>query len=338
MKRRAVIEHAVGEDRAAIYEGRRLVELHVDRPWQKTPRTGDQYVGRVTSIDQSVAGAWVDLGADADSALLPFAAQKNMPKLTEGKSVEVSVLRSQIGTKGATLRFKAESNDKVGLVKKLDLKSRLLQRYPDLSFDEAAVNAVDAACEETSLALPSGGSITLEQTQALLAIDVDKGSAVSAAAAANEAAKLIASQLRLRGLGGLVVVDFPNLRQPKQRKALERTFEAAFEADPNITKFNSLSRFGVIEMTRAKPDLSLDDILNTKYASSSIETQSLRALRRLTREAAISSGAQLELIITPEINDWLASAPFDWRLDVTNRIGARYKLVIGAMVDVKADR
>lgn len=337
MKRRAVIEHAVGEDRAAIYEGRRLVELHIDRPWQKTPRTGDQYVGRITNIDPSVAGAWVDIGSDAEPALLPFAAQKNMPKLTEGQSVQVSVLRSQIASKGATLRFIAESNHKAGLVKKLNLKDRLLQRFPDLTFDEAAVNAVDSACE-TSLALPGGGSITLEQTQALLAIDVDKGSAVSAAAAANEAAKLIASQLRLRGLGGLVVVDFPNLRQPKQRKTLERTFEAAFEADPNITKFNSLSRFGVIEMTRAKPDLSLDGILNTKYATPLIETQSLRALRRLTREAAISPGAQLDLIVTAEINDWLASAPFDWRSDVSERIGARFKLITGAAVDVKADR
>ena len=138
------------------------------------------------------------------------------------------------------------------------------------------MNAVDEACE-ISLALPSGGSITMEQTQALLAVDVDKGAAISAAAAANEAAKLIASQMRLRGLGGLVVIDFPNLRQPKQRKTLERTFEAAFEADPNVVKFNSLSRFGVIEMTRAKPDLSLDDALNTKYGEPTVETQSIRS-------------------------------------------------------------
>ena len=61
MKRRAVIETAVGETRAAVYEGRRMVELYVDRPWQKTPRTGDSYIGRVTTVDSSVAGAWVCL-------------------------------------------------------------------------------------------------------------------------------------------------------------------------------------------------------------------------------------------------------------------------------------
>ena len=337
MKRRAVIETAIGETRAAIYEGRRMVELYVDRPWQKTPRTGDIYIGRVTSVDPSVAGAWVEIGADALPALMPFAAQKDMPKLTEGQGVEVSILRSQIGPKGATLRYLGESAAKPGVVKKLSLKDRLLERFPELSFDEASVNAVDAACE-TSLALPGGGSITLEQTQALLAIDVDKGAAISASAAANEAAKLIASQLRLRGLGGLVVIDFPNLRQPKQRKTLEKTFEAACEVDYNVTKFNALSRFGVIEMTRSKPDLSLDDVLNTKYGEPTVATQAIRALRRLTREAAISAGAQLELFVTPEIEAWLNDAPFDWRAELTDRIGARFKLTQGSAVDVKADR
>ncbi len=337
MKRRAVIESAIGETRAAIYEGRRMVELYVDRPWVATPRTGDIYIGRVTAVDPSVAGAWVEIGGDAAPALMPFATQKDMPKLTEGQAVEVSILRSQIGPKGATLRYIGESEAKPGLVKKLSLKDRLLQRFPDLTFDEASVNAVDGVCE-TSLALPGGGSITMEQTQALLAIDVDKGAAISAAAAANEAAKLIAAQLRLRGLGGLVVIDFPNLRQPKQRKTLERTFEAACEADPNVTKFNALSRFGVIEMTRSKPDLSLDDVLNDKYGEPTVATQSIRALRRLTREAAVSAGAQLELIVTPEIKAWLNDAPFDWRAEVTDRIGARFTLVQGAAVDVKADR
>lgn len=337
MKRRAVIEAAVGETRAAIYEGRRMVELYVDRPWQTTPRTGDIYTGRVTSVDPSVAGAWVEIGGGALPALMPFAAQKDMPKLAEGQAVEVSILRSQIGSKGATLRFIAESEAKPGLVKKLSLKDRLLARFPELTFDEASVNAVDSACEPT-LALPGGGSITIEQTQALLAIDVDKGAAISAAAAANEAAKLIASQLRLRGLGGLVIVDFPNLRQPKQRKTLERTFDDACEADPNVTKFNALSRFGVIEMTRSKPDLSLDDVLNNKYGEPTVATQAIRALRRLIREAAVSAGAQLELIVTPEIEAWLEAAPFDWRAEVTDRIGGRFKLVQGAAVDVKADR
>ena len=337
MKRRAVIEDAVGETRAAIYEGRRLVELHVDRPWQTAPQTGDNYTGRVTSIDPSVAGAWVDLGALASPALLPFAAQRDMPKLTEGQAVDVAILRSQIGQKGATVRYLGESTANPGVTKRLSLCDRINLRFPSVTFDEAAVNAVDAACER-SLALPGGGAITLEQTQALLAIDVDKGGAVSASAAANEAAKLIASQLRLRGLGGLVVVDFPNLRQPKQRKTLERVFQDAFEADPNVTKFNSLSRFGVIEMTRSKPDSSLDEILNAASGEPRVETLGLRALRRLTREAKLAAGAQMELIVPADVHAWLDTAPFDWRAETTDRIGARFTVSVGETMDIRADR
>jgi len=337
MKRRAVIEKAVGETRAALYEGRRMVELHVDRVWIKSPRSGDTYIAQVKTVDPSVAGAWVDIGADAAPALLPFAAQRDMPRLTEGQKVEVKVIRSQIGGKGATVRFVSESDAEIGLVKRLTLQERLLEKFPNITFDEAAVNAVDDACE-AHIGLPGGGSIMMEQTQALLAIDVDKGASETAAAAANEAAKLIASQLRLRGLGGLVVIDFPNLRQPKQRKTLERTLESAFEADPAMTKFNALSRFGVIEMTRAKPDVSLDDTLNDKWGEPTIATRSLQALRRLTREAKVSPGAKLELFVPQAILDWLNDAPFDWKADLNDRIGARYKLSIGDSVDVKADR
>ena len=338
MKRRAVIEHAIGEDRAAVYEGRRLVELHAHRSWKTTPRTGDSYQGRVTSIDASVAGAWVDLGTDATPALMPFAAQRGMPKLTEGQGVDVTVIRSQIGDKGATVRFVAEHDGaKPGRTASLSLKERLTATYPDIIFDEASVNAVDEAVEK-HVALPGGGSITMEQTQALLAIDVDKGSAPSAASAANAAAKTIASQLRLRGLGGLVVIDFPNLRQSKQRKTLEKTLDAGFETDPAITKFMPLSRFGVIEMTRSKPDLSLDEILNDGGPEPTVETQALRALRRLTREAKAAPGAKLTLRVPQAVLGWLDDAPFDWKTDLTAKIGARYVLESGNAIDVVADR
>ena len=127
-------------------------------------------------------------------------------------------------------------------------------------------------------------------------------------------------------------------RQLKQRKTLERIFEAACEADPNVTKFNNLSRFGVIEMTRAKPDLSLDDCLNTRLGEPTVETIAMRALRRLTREAAAAPGAQLELSIMPEVETWLTDAPFDWRAEMTDRIGARFKVTQGTSIVVKADR
>jgi len=63
MKRRCVIEECIGETRAAVYEGRRLTELYVRRWSDKDrPLQGDIFVGRVAKIDQSMGGAFIDLG------------------------------------------------------------------------------------------------------------------------------------------------------------------------------------------------------------------------------------------------------------------------------------
>lgn len=338
MKRRAVIEDAIGETRAAIYEGRRLVELHSRRTYDTTPRPGDRYAAKVITVDASVAGMFVDMGPDAKPALLPFGAQRDLPRLSEGEALTVEVIRAEMTDKGASVRYFGEGTEaKPGCIKRLNLREAMARRFEDIKFDEAAVSAIDDVVERT-IALNGGGSVTFDQTQALLAIDVDKGAAESPAAAAQEAAETIAKQLRLRGLGGLVVIDFPNLRQPKHRTRLQKTFEEVFETDPMIAKFAPLSRFGCLEMTRSKPEPSLDDMQTDRFGEMTPETLALRALRRLTREAKTSPGAKLTLFVTPDVMSWLEAAPFDWRKDVTDRIGARFEVVTGDTIDVKADR
>ena len=81
------------------------------------------------------------------------------------------------------------------------------------------MSAVDEAAE-TELSIAGGGSIAIERTRALTAIDIDKGGANSGFDVSVAACDLIASQLRLRGLGGLFVIDFPNLRRVKQREKI----------------------------------------------------------------------------------------------------------------------
>lgn len=65
MKRRCVIEYCIGETRAAIYENKKLVELHLRRfSNDLDPYVGDIFIGKVSKIDQSIGGAFVDLGVD----------------------------------------------------------------------------------------------------------------------------------------------------------------------------------------------------------------------------------------------------------------------------------
>ncbi len=107
--------------------------------------------------------------------------------------------------------------------------------------------------------LKRGGSIVIDSTEALVAIDVNSGnfrvddSAEETAFQVNQlAAKEIARQLRLRDLGGVVVNDFIDMRKEKHRRGVERTLRDAVKRDRARTKILRTSPFGLIEMTRQR--------------------------------------------------------------------------------------
>ena len=107
--------------------------------------------------------------------------------------------------------------------------------------------------------LRSGGSIVIDQTEALVAIDVNSGTfradddaEVSAYKLNVIAAKEIARQLRLRDLGGVIVNDFIDMRREKHRRGVERTLRDAVKRDRARTKILRTSPFGLVEMTRQR--------------------------------------------------------------------------------------
>jgi ribonuclease E len=116
-----------------------------------------------------------------------------------------------------------------------------------------------ARIQQRKVPLPHGGSIVIEQTEALVAIDVNSGSfradnnAEETAYQMNlHAAKEIARQLRLRDLGGVVVNDFIDMREDKHRRAVEKALRDAVKRDRARTKVLKISQFGLIEMTRQR--------------------------------------------------------------------------------------
>lgn len=112
--------------------------------------------------------------------------------------------------------------------------------------------------------LPDGGSIVIDQTEALVAIDVNSGSFRTDESAEDSAYKLnlaaakeISRQLRLRDLGGVIVNDFIDMRRDKHRRGVERMLRDSMKRDRARTKILRTSPFGLIEMTRqrVKPGL-----------------------------------------------------------------------------------
>ncbi|MEM9587562.1 MAG: Rne/Rng family ribonuclease [Planctomycetota bacterium] len=116
-----------------------------------------------------------------------------------------------------------------------------------------------AKIHQRQVPLPNGGSIVIDPTEALVAIDVNSGSFRSNDSAEEnafrlnmDAAKEIARQLRLRDLGGVIVNDFIDMRKESHRRKLERTLRDAMASDRARVKILRTSPFGLVEMTRQR--------------------------------------------------------------------------------------
>jgi ribonuclease E len=116
-----------------------------------------------------------------------------------------------------------------------------------------------AKIQRRHVPLPEGGSIVIDPTEALVAIDVNSGNfrveddAEKTAYEMNlRAAKEIARQLRLRDLGGVIVNDFIDMREERHRRGVERALREAIRRDRARTKVLRMSAFGLIEMTRQR--------------------------------------------------------------------------------------
>jgi ribonuclease E len=148
-------------------------------------------------------------------------------------------------------------------VKKLKLYSEhepLFHKY-DIEREIEKIN-------KREVRLSRGGSIVIEQTEALVAIDVNSGKyreesdpEKTAFKTNLKAAKEIARQVRLRDIGGVIIVDFIDMKEEKNMRAVEKTLEAALKRDRARKKMLKISRFGIIEMTRQRIRPSLKSVI-----------------------------------------------------------------------------
>jgi Rne/Rng family ribonuclease len=114
--------------------------------------------------------------------------------------------------------------------------------------------------------LPSGGSIIIEETAALTAIDVNSGADKRGRLATNlEAAEEIARQVRVRNLGGMIVIDFLKMRSKDDQNALLSAFENFITDDPCTVHVHGISKMGLVEITRARRTPALSDRFETIF-------------------------------------------------------------------------
>ena len=163
-----------------------------------------------------------------------------------------------------------------------------------------------------SVRLKSGGELILEQTEAMVTIDVNTGKFVKGKSSQDmvlkinrEAATEIAKQLRLRDMGGLVMIDFIDMDSEDDRRTVENIFRNAMKADRAKTTILPISQLGVMEMTRQRmrQSLNLSHFDSCKHCGgtgvikniATIETEFIRALR-----AELKDGKNCKIKMNPE--------------------------------------
>lgn len=163
--------------------------------------------------------------------------------------------------------------------------------------------------------LRSGGSIVIDTTEALVAIDVNSGRATrekgieeTAFKTNTEAAIEIARQLRLRDLGGLIVIDFIDMRNAKHAQEIEKTIRLALKRDKARTQVSHISQFGLLELSRQrlKPTFMEGQYLACPHCEGSglvqsVVSLSLAVLRRIRAEAAKENLAVVKAMVPMEV-------------------------------------
>ncbi len=165
--------------------------------------------------------------------------------------------------------------------------------------------------------LPSGGSIVIESTEALTAIDVNSGRATRGAnqeetahAINLEAAREVARQLRLRDIGGLIVVDFIDMRSRRHQQAVEKALKEALKADRARVTLGRISPNGLLEINRQRLKTPLVQRTHRPCPTcaglgriASPETVSLSLLRRIEERAAMGGIKAVRVRLHPELAD-----------------------------------
>jgi ribonuclease G len=339
LRRDLLIAAGPGEWRAAWLEDGEAVELHVERG--DSPPPGSIHLGRVARLIGGLGAALVDIGAERPGFLplgrrpLDEGASVIVEVRREARRGKGALLSMRVGTPFAepaaaldpparltpppgfaaalALRLPGKPDrvvaDDVALLPELRAAfsgAEIAHAGPaDWPFDLAA--AFDAALAPT-LALPGGGRLAIEEAEAVTLIDVDTGSPESGTAEMNamavnrEAAAAIARQLRLRQIGGGVIVDFAALEGRRPRERVREAMDAALARDPARPQVLGWTRLGHLEIVRPRRLRSLAEaLLEPQTMRKSAAALAFECLRATVRAARAQPAATWRLVVAPDV-------------------------------------
>ena len=227
-------------------------------------------------------------------------------------------------------------------------KNRLKQYEDDLAlFNRFQIEGQIETAFQREVRLPSGGSIVLDPTEALISIDINsaratKGGDIEQTALQTnlEAAEEIARQLRLRDLGGLVVIDFIDMSSNRNQRAVENRIREALEVDRARIQVGRISRFGLLEMSRQRLRPSLGEtsgiVCPRCTGQGTIRTTkslALAILRLIQEEAVKERTGEVQAIVPVDVSAFLLNEKRGEINDIQSRSGVRIVVVASPYLD-----
>jgi ribonuclease G len=215
-------------------------------------------------------------------------------------------------------------------------------------FDLHSVEEEIGRALERKVLLKSGGHIVIDQTESMTTVDVNTGAYVGTSNQEDtgfrtnlEAAVMVARQLRLRNLGGIIIVDFIDMLDVGHREQLLAAFRAALAGDRAQTQIASVSALGLVEMTRKRTRESLEHLLCSTCPScdgrgfhKSVETVCHEIYREALRQSRQFRIEQLVVLANPEVVERLLDEEAMVLADLEAQVGRPIRLQAEALYDI----
>ncbi|HEY3637365.1 MAG TPA: Rne/Rng family ribonuclease [Rhizomicrobium sp.] len=300
------------------------MEMMADGNGRLAPNTG--YIVRSAAIGaelaelrddaERLAETWLSVSARRKGASVPAILHQELEPIERVMRDEVDAETARIIIDDVTALSAARAYCRRAMP---DAESRLeLFQGPGLIFDLHDIEGEIERLASTRVPLLSGGWITIECTEALTAIDVNSGSYTEAGGLEEtslrvnlEAAEEIGRQLRLRGIGGLIVIDFIHIGDPANAEKLMAALGESLARDRTPVQVLPMSEFGLVEVTRKRVRDPLIRMMTeccrpcrARGRIRSCESVAFEILRRIEREAQHSPGRPMTVRASPDVVHW----------------------------------
>lgn len=283
--------------------------------------------------------AWQDIRRDAEKAKAPSLVHRDLDLVQR-------ILRDQLSEDFTAIRIDSEEEYQRVVEFVNRMYPRMVKRVKLYTRDEPILEAFGVQAEIDKAIKPrvwlrSGGYLVINQTEALVSIDVNTGKFVGRGATRLEdtitrtnieAVEEIARQIRLRDLGGIIVLDLIDMEERRNRQRVMTVLQDALHHDKSPTKVLSFNDFGLVIMTRKRVKQSLERTLcapcsycqgaGLVKSPQTVCYEILEQARRLSRENAGDGSRQAMLRVNPEIARALRATERDVLNEIEDYLGA----------------